>query len=52
MKYKLVHAFSPDQLNNMVEDYLNAGWELYGDPIVQEVETTNREFFQAVIRKD
>ncbi len=52
MKYKLICATSPDQLSTKVETYLNEGWELYGNPVVQELESTSREFFQAVTRPD
>lgn len=52
MKYKLIRATSPDGLKNKVEDYLNEGWELYGNPVMKELESTVQEFFQAVIRED
>jgi hypothetical protein len=31
MKYRILDAFSPIELSDRVDDYLNNGWDLYGN---------------------
>jgi hypothetical protein len=31
MKYRIVDAFSPEQLSKDVQRYLDEGWDLYGN---------------------
>jgi hypothetical protein len=31
MKYRILDAFSPEQLSKDVQRYLDEGWELYGN---------------------
>lgn len=47
MKYELIYGVDNNELSERVTTYLEAGWELYGQPIIQDRSCA----YQAVIKK-
>ena len=45
-EYHLIIQYDSENLDGIVENYLNDGWKLYGNPII-----TKTMFAQAVIKE-
>lgn len=55
MKYFLVSKNTFNGLNEYIQEFLDEGWELYGEPIITKQKDSSLNHFrysQAVIKKD
>lgn len=49
MKYKTIEAYSIEDLDLMVNEKLNAGWDLYGDLVVVVTNHGGKFYYQGMI---